>query len=73
MAASQLENDRPVDPKAGWRPIAAVDIADEIRVRVAPAQHGVIRAHHRQPRVGIFEREEGRLGDVDSVIGEALL
>src|ERR1700674_2593110 len=42
----QFQNDRPVDPEAGGRPVAAVDVANEIRVGIAPAEHRVIRTHH---------------------------
>src|SRR2546425_6476455 len=46
VVARQPQDDRPVDAVAGRRPVAAVDVADETRVRIAPAEHRVVRAHH---------------------------
>src|ERR1700694_3420238 len=67
------QDDGPVDAEAGGRPVAAVDVADEIRIRIAPAKHRVVRAHHRWPNVGELSGEQLGLADADAVVGKALL
>src|SRR5436309_442715 len=43
--ARRLEDDWVVDAVARRGPVAAVDVADEVRVRIAPAQHRVVWSH----------------------------
>src|SRR5438094_8823430 len=73
VIASEVEDDRPVDAVAGWRPVAAIDVTDKVLVGIAPAHDIVIGAHHGQPDVRVLLGEQLWLPDRDSVIGESLL
>src|SRR5437764_643623 len=64
------KNDRPVDAVSGWRPVASIDVADELLVRVAPLRHAMPGTHDRQPGVGKFLREQLSLADALAVVGE---
>src|SRR6202165_5091628 len=59
--ARHLEDDRVVDAVTSRGPIAAIYVADEVRVRVAPLEHGGVRPHDRQPEIGILASEDGVL------------
>src|SRR5439155_5582613 len=73
VVTGKIENDRPVDAVSGRYPVTAVDVTDEIRVGIAPAEHVVVASHHGQPDVRVLLGEELLLTNIDSVIGEALL
>src|SRR5438552_10946195 len=73
VVAGQIENDRPVDAVSGRDPITPVDVADEILIGVAPAEHAVVASHRGQPDVRVLLGEQLRLTNIDSVVGEPLL
>ena len=56
MRASDRKNHRVVNAIAGMSCLAAVDVADKVRIRVTPLDNHAIR-DHRAPKVGILVRE----------------
>src|SRR5438045_2464086 len=73
VITGKIQNDRPVDAVSGRYPITPVDVADEILIGIAPAEHGVVSSHDGQPHVRVLLGEQLWLPDRDSVIGESLL
>ena len=73
VRARNRQDQRVVDAVAGQCRLTAVDVADEVRVRVTPLQDGAIRPHYGPPQVRLLIGEQGILRVVAAVRGQSHL
>ena len=70
MRARDREDHRVVDAVPGKGGLATVYVADEVRVWIAPLEHGVVGTDYRFTQVGVLVREEGVLRVVVAIEGQ---
>ena len=71
MRVREGNDHRVIDAIARWRVVTTPDVANEVRIRIAPVDDRVVRAHHRRPRIRILIREKSRVSVVMAEGGQA--